>query len=155
MRGWQRLGATAVEEGWQRLCGNDEGCERWLCVAKEGQRRPMGGGSRRVGVWGRCCSRGDGDMVANGSNREEEGGKRSEDALVVGDAAADGELVDVTGSATGGRCRGRPSVRRHLQRIVVGPRDGTNEKPSSRVRRLRKDAGPISKQGITTDPLLP
>ncbi|RRT31935.1 hypothetical protein B296_00059197, partial [Ensete ventricosum] len=31
----------------------------------------MGGGCRRVDIWGSCCDRGDGDMVASGSSREE------------------------------------------------------------------------------------
>ncbi|RWW59716.1 hypothetical protein BHE74_00033335 [Ensete ventricosum] len=32
-QGWQWLGAAAVEEGWQRLCGSDKGCDggcAWL-----------------------------------------------------------------------------------------------------------------------------
>ncbi|RWW68520.1 hypothetical protein BHE74_00023954 [Ensete ventricosum] len=33
---WKRLGVAAAEEGWQRLCGSNEGYDRWLCVAKEG-----------------------------------------------------------------------------------------------------------------------
>ncbi|RWW32324.1 hypothetical protein GW17_00003008 [Ensete ventricosum] len=62
---------------WERLYGSDEGCERWLCMAEEGQRRLAGGGNRRIDVWGSCCGRGNGDMVAGDSSREEEGGKRS------------------------------------------------------------------------------
>lgn len=50
------------------------------------------------------------------------GAQRSEDALVVGDAAADGDLVDMTAGATGVRfprvARGRPSVRPFLQRSL-------------------------------------
>ncbi|RZR93200.1 hypothetical protein BHM03_00021636 [Ensete ventricosum] len=37
----------------------------------EGQRRSVGGGYERVDVWGNCCGKGDGDMVASGSSREE------------------------------------------------------------------------------------
>ncbi|RWW73697.1 hypothetical protein BHE74_00018415 [Ensete ventricosum] len=72
-RGWQWLGATAVEEGWQWLCGSDEGYEQWLCMAKEGQRRPMAGGCGHVDVWGSCCGRGDGDMVVG---EQQQGGRR-------------------------------------------------------------------------------
>ncbi|RRT65597.1 hypothetical protein B296_00012407 [Ensete ventricosum] len=70
MRGWQWLGAAAAEEGWQRLCGSEEGCERWLCMAEKGQQRSMGGGYGHVDIWGSCCGRGDGDMVAGGYREE-------------------------------------------------------------------------------------
>ncbi|RRT74691.1 hypothetical protein B296_00030346 [Ensete ventricosum] len=60
-------GRLGDDSSWERLCGSNEGCEWWLCMAEEGQRWLAGGGNRRIDVWGSCCGRGNGDMVAGGS----------------------------------------------------------------------------------------
>ncbi|RWW82108.1 hypothetical protein BHE74_00009444 [Ensete ventricosum] len=84
----------------------------------EGQRRSVGGGCERVDVWGNCCGKGDGDMVASGSSREERnrGGQRrkrrprEQAAAICGCCGRRGGEEMVVGDSSRGGRRGKRSI---------------------------------------------